>query len=651
MAVLAARIAGWLAPPPRAGLTAAYLAAYIALDWASTIFPSADLGLAPWNPATGVSLAYLLRVGARGWPWLWVAGAAAELMLRDGVVPLHSALAIGVLLAAGYTGAALLVKRWGLDPDFRRLRDAVVFLPTVMMVTSLIAAGYVAIYWKTGLVGVADLPSAILQYWVGDLIGIMVVTPVLLVLTRRVHEPLVGTKIELAFQALALIAAMVVVFGSSLDNELRHFYVLFVPLIWIAIRHGLPGTVIAMLGLQLALLVALQVAGHDAAVFTEFQSLMAVLAAMGLILGVTVSERQDSEARLTAQEQALRTVLATAPDAILTLDGDSRVVGCNPAAERMFGTTVGAIAGRRLTSLVDTAPGTRAHVQPAVMTATASDGRRFPVEITTGEASGPSTLTVAVLRDITARVKIERALRAKQRELDRTLRLAAASETASALAHELNQPLAAIANYVRAARLLLEQGTDPAAMTSAMDHAVAEVARAGDVMRRLREFFQSGTLRQEALEVGVLVEGAVEGVHAQLQRHDVRLAIEYPPALPRVLADPVQIATVLHNLLVNAIEALRTRPAHGDGRRIVVRAREHGTKQVMIAVIDNGPGVPASVVPQLFSPFASSKPEGMGLGLAISRSMIEAHGGELRHEPLPEGTSFTITLPVAPRPS
>ncbi len=281
------------------------------------------------------------------------------------------------------------------------------------------------------------------------------------------------------------------------------------------------------------------------------------------------------------------------------------------------------------------------------MTATAHDGRRFPVEVTMSKAADEPALTVAVLRDISARRAIERALRAKQRELDRTLRLAAASETASALAHELNQPLAAISNYVRAARLLLTQGHEVDATVAAMDKAVAEVARAGDVMHRLREFFQSGTVRQEALDVPGLVENAVAGVQALLQRHEVRIAVDCAPALPNVFADPIQAATVLHNLLVNAVDALRSASPHHGERRIVVRARMQGSHQVMISVIDNGPGVPASVVPHLFRPFASSKPEGMGLGLAISRSMIEAHGGELRYEALPEGTSFSITLPVA----
>ena len=236
-------------------------------------------------------------------------------------------------------------------------------------------------------------------------------------------------------------------------------------------------------------------------------------------------------------------------------------------------------------------------------------------------------------------------MREKQFELNRSLRLAAASEMASALAHELNQPLSASANYARAGQII---ASDPARSTEAlgptMDKLVREAARAGAVVHRLRDFFRTGSARMEPLDVDLLLQGVVESERVRAERHRVRVVLDCSHALRHVTADRVQIETVLHNLISNAIDALK-QVTHE--RLIQVRATQADAQFVTISVTDSGPGIPEEMAHQLFHPFATSKPRGMGLGLAISRSIVEAHAGRLVLEASERGCAFQFTLPVA----
>ena len=217
---------------------------------------------------------------------------------------------------------------------------------------------------------------------------------------------------------------------------------------------------------------------------------------------------------------------------------------------------------------------------------------------------------------------------------------------ASALAHELNQPLSAIGSYVRACQLMLGgERQAPAALKDTMDKVVVEVTRAGNVVRQLRDFFRTGSGHLAPVEVRDLLQSALDTARPRLERHHVTWRLECPPALPVVLADRIQVETVLHNLIANAIDALTT----ADDRRpeIILSAAIDGPQFVRLSVADNGPGMPNEIVAQLFRPFATSKPHGMGLGLAISRSIVEARGGRLWLQPTERGSMFCFTLPAA----
>ena len=239
---------------------------------------------------------------------------------------------------------------------------------------------------------------------------------------------------------------------------------------------------------------------------------------------------------------------------------------------------------------------------------------------------------------------IERTLREKQATLDRSLRLAAASELASALAHELNQPLSAITAYVRACQLMLAQsGRGTGELGTTMDKVIAEAGRAGSVVRRLRDFFRSGSVQIETVAPAVLIAEACDTVRERAHVHRVKVE-EAARNLPDVCVDRVQIEAVLSNLLGNAIDALERQP---DLREVRVQALPDGPAYVRIGVADNGPGVDPAIEQALFDPFVTTKPRGMGLGLAISRSIVDAHGGRLWHERLERGSGFWFTVPVA----
>ncbi|WP_421736595.1 PAS domain S-box protein [Caulobacter sp.] len=365
--------------------------------------------------------------------------------------------------------------------------------------------------------------------------------------------------------------------------------------------------------------------------------------------------------RAAATNAHLQSILDTIPDAVVVIDRAGLMTSFSPAAERLFGWTAAEALGRNVEMLMPS-PYRQAHDGylaryaatgekriigvGRVVVGERKDGSTFPMELAVGETKGPRPSYTGFIRDLTDRQQTETRLQELQNELVHVSRLTAMGEMASTLAHELNQPLSAIANLLTGSRRLIDRGreADQAKVRDAIDRAAAQALRAGDIIHRMRDFVRRGASEREPESLSKLVEeaSALALIGEKERQVDVRLSMD--PAADPVFADRVQIQQVLLNLIRNGIDAMQD----GARRELVISSdlTEEGWARVSVA--DTGGGIADDVREKLFQPFMTTKPQGMGVGLSISRSIIEAHGGRIWAEPNPRGgTVFRFTLPPA----
>jgi two-component system sensor kinase FixL len=264
--------------------------------------------------------------------------------------------------------------------------------------------------------------------------------------------------------------------------------------------------------------------------------------------------------------------------------------------------------------------------------------------------SGNRRFFTGFVRDLTERQQTEARLQDLQSELVHISRLTAMGEMASALAHEINQPLSAIANYLNGCQRLLRARSDPelARIRDALQKAGAQALRAGDIIRRMRDFVARGETQMKVESLTKLIEEASALALVGARQHGVRVRFELDPGGDLVVADRVQIQQVLLNLMRNAIEAMVD--ADAPRRELVVETGPPKSGMMEIRVVDTGPGIAPEIAQKLFQPFVTTKRDGMGVGLSISRSIVEAHDGELTVESNPGGGAlFRFTLRAAER--
>jgi two-component system, LuxR family, sensor kinase FixL len=252
-------------------------------------------------------------------------------------------------------------------------------------------------------------------------------------------------------------------------------------------------------------------------------------------------------------------------------------------------------------------------------------------------------LFTGFIRDLTERQATQRRLQDMQAELIHMSRFTAMGEMASTLAHELNQPLTAVTSYLNGCRRLLD-GTESVhhlMLRDAIDRAADQALRAGQIIRRLRQFVARGESERNVENLSKLIEEACALALVGVKQTGVKVSFELDPKAELVLADKVQVQQVILNLIRNAIEAMQ----ETERRELVVSTVMQPDEMVEIQVADTGPGIAPEIAPQLFHPFVTTKANGMGVGLSISRTIIEAHGGRLWADPNPGGgTIFRLTL-------
>jgi two-component system sensor kinase FixL len=365
---------------------------------------------------------------------------------------------------------------------------------------------------------------------------------------------------------------------------------------------------------------------------------------------------------LQEREARLRSILETAPDAIIVIDERGLMESYSQAAERLFGYPADEAIGQNVRILMP-APYQERHDSylkryletgerriigiGRVVVGRRKDGSTFPMELAVGEArvSGRRVFT-GFIRDLTERQLAENRMQELQSELLHVSRLSDVGQMASALAHELNQPLAAIVNYVQAMRRLLQASNLalPPRVIETMDKTVAQAARAGEIIQHLRSFIRKGESERHSEDLNKVVEEATALGLVGAKESGIKVSVGLSPAAMPVFIDKVQIQQVVFNLIRNSVEAL---PESNLRELSVSTARgEDGLAQVVVS--DTGPGLAQKVIDQLFQPFVTTKEKGMGLGLSICRSIVEAHGGRLWATPnAPTGVTFHFTLPMA----
>ena len=377
---------------------------------------------------------------------------------------------------------------------------------------------------------------------------------------------------------------------------------------------------------------------------------------------VDIDEQKSIEASLRERDEHLRSILETAPDGMVVIDESGIMQSFSRAAERMFGYSrveaigknVSGLMGEPDRSLHDTylaryhATGQRRIIGIGrIVTGQRKDGSTFPMHLSIGETNTAGRrLFTGFVRDLTDERRTQGRLQQLQSELAHISRLSAMDEMGSALAHELNQPLSAISNYMRGSSRLMESIDSPQAakIARALDKAAEQALRAGQIIRRLRDFVARRESERSVETLSKLIEeaGALGLVAAREQ--GVRLNFEFDSAVDLVLADRVQIQQVLVNLFRNALDAMAESPR----RELIVRTRRLPGAMVEIEVSDTGPGFTEETESRLFQPFFTTKQAGMGVGLSISRTIVEAHGGQMRARTNESGgATFRFTLPIA----
>ena len=507
----------------------AFIPAYVLLDWASYVYPYGPFFITPWNPQPGLAVLLVMALGLPQAVSVFAAVLIADVVVRESPGGMVLAVLTSVLLASGYAATGMALRTRLADPALRTLRDLGRFIIVVAGATAIVALAFVGTLYLWGQPVGMGWPRAWLRFWIGDLVGIYVTVPLVLVaadagrravLSRMLRSPEAWAGCGLLLGMLALI------FFLHREDAARLFYLLFIPLVLIALRWGMPGAVVAATLAQGGVLAGMQHAATVLPIF-ELQSLVAAFTMTGLFLGVAADERRESEARL--------------------------------------------------------------------------------------------------------------------RE---SLRLAAAGEMAGAIAHEVNQPLTAAGVFAESASMLLARGASREQLGEVIGKMITEIRRSGDVMHRLRELFSSGTTTLEPLAVDTLLD-SVRGMAARIVAEaPIRVEIPAPRPLPTLYVDRVQVELVFRNLLANSVQAISG--AHRGGTiTVVAEAADPGW--VRFRVRDDGPGIAGAAGTRLFQPFASGKPVGMGIGLAVSRSIAEAHGGRLEaisHQP----AEFHLTLPCLQKP-
>lgn len=482
--------------------------------------------------------------------------------------------------------------------------------------------------------------------------------------------PMVGWRRQRLAVACAVGAAVLgtgLLIRLYLNHDLggRAAFIFFMPAVLAAATLGglWPGLVITAFATGAALWITAQytlLTPGDMASTGVFVLLCIGVSLVGAWSLRTQARLGGSVAVLSERESRISSILATVPDAIIIIDAEGRIESFSPAAERQFGWTSAEALGRNVSFLMPS-PYRENHDgyieryrrtrerriigTGRVVVGERKDGSTFPMELSVGEIQvNNRQLFTGFVRDLTERQQSETRLQALQAELVHVSRLTSMGEMASSLAHELNQPLLAVSTYLAVAQRHVDSAADvQGPLKEAMQKATQQVLRAGEVIRRLREFVSRQETERGQESLAKLIEEASTLALIGTKQYSVRVVYEFDAAADIVTVDRIQIQQVVLNLVRNAVEAMADAPR----RELMLRSARTPDGFAKVTVTDSGSGIPEEQMAQLFQPFFTTKATGMGVGLSISRTIIESHGGRIWAEPASGGgTCFAFTLPI-----
>jgi PAS domain S-box-containing protein len=654
-------------------------------------------------PPTGIAIAALLIFGTRLWPGIAIGAFLATLSTGTPILA-ACGIALGNTLEALL--AAYLLGRVGFDNALERIRDAVA-LAIFAAVLSPIPSATIGVT-SLGLAGSASWDQwwhLWRVWWAGNAFGALIITPVLLTwFTRPRFEWPRVRSLEGGAIAIALSVITLLVFRTSQEPVERGYlleYSVLPFLFWMALRFDQKSAVTATLAVCVC---AIWGTNHGLGPFIRadrgqsillLQVFMGVIATSVLMVAAAMSERRSAESGIRASEERFRMIFENAPVMIDSFDENARCQLWNRECEETLGWTREEVrAVPDPLSIFYPDPRVRESVVESIALANgkfreyevhARDGtiriqqwanfvlpsgfpislgydvtkrkraeeevRKLNEELEQRVRTRTSQLEEAygqLEEEIGQRLNAEERARHHQEELAHALRVQTMGEMASGLAHEINQPLAAISNFATGCRRRIESGSVQVSdLVGILDEIAAESLRAGEMIRHLRTLVRKQEPRREPAAVNGIVKDALALIEPEARKGGVDVRLDLADGLPEVPVDRIQIEQVLINLLRNGMEAMHAQ-ASNDHSLCIRTAASRGDR-IEISVRDTGVGLNGRAAGRLFEPFVSDKPTGLGMGLSISRSIIQMHGGHIWAEPNSDrGTTFRFTLPIHP---
>jgi two-component system sensor kinase FixL len=620
-----------------------------------------------WTPGA-LLFAALLLAPLRRW-WVYYAGLCLGVLAAfydDTEISVATALLAAHFLFGAVALGAWGNRRFGSCPPFGSLTSLLGFVPIALVLVPLLTTAPVNL--ARFVKGVDDVWPVALRSLLSIALGMLIATPALTLSLAHGRFWLCAGSwwryLESASLVVGLATVVLVCFGGPTGTTATPA-LLYAPLpllLWAAMRFGLAGV-------SWALLLAFQSTWdtvHGRGPFTnqspsenivQLQLFLLAISLPLMFLAALVQERRRAFAALSQSEERFRLVVESTPNAIVIVNEAGKIVLLNTQGEKFFGYHREELVGQPVEILVPERfrpahPGYRAgfFAFPSVRPMGAGrdlydrrkDGSEFPIEIgLTPIETGAGLFVLCAILDISGRKQVEEA----RQELAHATRLALIGELTASIAHEINQPLGAILSNADAAEMLLD--SSPVLLDDVrhiLDDIRKDDLRASEVIRRLCGLLRKRELEMQPLDLNELAAEVLLLVRAETRRRGVSVETELAADFPLVRGDRVHLQQILLNLLLNGMEAMAHLPTE---KRLTVRTALNPNGWVEMTVSDAGVGIPPERLPHLFDPFFSTKKEGMGLGLSIARSLVEAHGGRICAENNPGGgATFRFTLPI-----